>query len=71
MHGCMAPSNHAVMQSCNHAIMQSCSHAVMQFPKHSFRHSGEADQLQKFLLKEIIRLVPLFSVDNSDRENYN
>ena len=27
--------------------------------------------LKKFLLKEIIRLVPLFSVDNSDRENYN
>jgi hypothetical protein len=42
---------HGAFESCNHAVMQSCSRAVMQFPKHSFRHSGEADQLQMFLDK--------------------
>ena len=50
VHGFMI---HAIMQSCNHtshAVMQSCSHAVMQLPQHSFRHSREVDQLQKFLL---------------------
>jgi hypothetical protein len=46
-HGCMGAWVHGCMI---HAIMQSCSHAVMQLPQHSFRHSREVDQLQKFLL---------------------
>jgi len=34
------------MDAWMHGAFESCNHAVMQFPKHSLRHSGEADQLQ-------------------------
>jgi hypothetical protein len=49
-HGCMGAWVHGCMI---HAIMQSCSHATpptLLLPQHSFRHSREVDQLQKFLL---------------------
>jgi predicted phosphoadenosine phosphosulfate sulfurtransferase len=44
---CMGTWEHGCMDAWVH---DTCNHAVMQLPQHSFRHSREVDQLQKFLL---------------------
>ena len=47
----------------------TCNHAVMQFHKHSFRHTREADQLQKFLKNQKAATIVIKSMKDNKKLN--